>query len=83
MKANKADRERLIHERALKIQREQGSDVYRAEDYHALARRMIEEEEEMGLPVNPYLTNQESADQAGSRRGTRLETPNHPQRDRY
>ena len=48
MKANKAERERLIHERALKIQREQGSDVYRTEDYHALAKRLIEEEEEIG-----------------------------------
>ena len=48
MKPDKADRERLIHERALKIQREQGSDVYRTEDYHALAKRLIEEEEEIG-----------------------------------
>jgi hypothetical protein len=60
MKLNQADRDRQIHERALKIQREQGSDVYRTEDYHALAQRLIEEEEQMGLPVDPYPLNQES-----------------------
>ena len=60
MTSSKAERERLIHERALKIQLEQGSDVYRTEDYHALAKRLIEEEEETGLPVNPYPVNQES-----------------------
>jgi hypothetical protein len=62
MKQSKADRDQLIHERALKIQREQGSDVYQTEDYHALAKRLIEEEEEMGLPVNPYPLNQESTE---------------------
>jgi len=62
MKQSKVDRAQLIHERALKIQREQGSDVYQAEDYHALAQRLIEEEEKTGLPVNPYPLNQESTE---------------------
>ncbi len=56
------DREKLIHERAEKIWREQGSDLYRPEDYRAIAERMIREEEELGLPVNPYPTNRHVPD---------------------
>jgi hypothetical protein len=82
MKANKAERERLIHERALKIQREQGSDVYRTEDYHALAKRLIEEEEEIGLPVNPYPLNQESTEQGKSPQRDREDLPGRSRRER-
>jgi hypothetical protein len=70
MKLNQADRDRQIHERAVKIQREQGSDVYRTEDYHALAKRLIEEEEQMGLPVDPYPLNQESTSASSAQKGS-------------
>ena len=49
-----------IRERAHKIWKEQGDDKHKAEDYMELARKMIQEEEELGLPVNPYPINQES-----------------------
>ena len=59
------ERDRQIHERALKIQQELGSGLYRAEDYHDIARRLIEQEEELGLPVNPFPLNQEAKGKQG------------------
>lgn len=63
---SEAIRDLQVHERARKIQRELGSDLYRVEDYHDIARRLIEQEEELGLPVNPYPLNEEATGKEGT-----------------
>ncbi|MET1026724.1 MAG: hypothetical protein ABWY00_06130 [Dongiaceae bacterium] len=53
-------RAELIRKRARRIWEESGSDVYSPEHYEQLAERLIAEEENAGLSVNPYPINQES-----------------------
>lgn len=63
------ERDQQIHERALKLQRDIGSDLYRIEDYYDIARRLIEQEEELGLPVDPYPLNQEAGERDRLKKG--------------